>query len=576
MMLLSFICNRNVSVIVILPLVLCILPQISSSFTITTTLNRNHHEYAPSFFNNKQRYTTTSRRCRAFQSVIALSAVDTTNDNNTPSAPVDDKFYKLASDDSTQTKLTPEQVVAYNAAIESLPLVPPSLDVNSGWRLLATISPEAIKGDNVDFFDINSWKNYIGGKGPSPFQSLITGSSRVSGLTQYLTPENFDNMVEFQIGPINGKLILKADQEDIVNNKRIFRFKRGFFILQTIWGSAITLPYPVPFALLGDRAIGWLETTHYDEASGFRAAVGNKGTKFIFQQRREDSVTIPADVALASEITSTTAQHETDDEERAANEGLTKRAIVICPQQFGGKPGDYTVLTQKLRDRGYPVYLTRLSALQWLSITKSAFSAAYIKGELEPRNALGFYMNAVDETIQRLPTPDTKYTILSHSIGGWVARAWLGEVASESVRKRCTNFVSLGTPHLAPPPESLVSKVDQTRGLLKYVNDKWPGAYWDDVSYTCVASKAVPGKLGFSDLDCLLGYVSYLALIGDGKVDGDGITPVKGALLEGAASIVLDDVYHADVLPNPIGSRNTKLIGCKWYADQLDEWVGAL
>lgn len=339
------------------------------------------------------------------------------------------------------------------------------------------------------------------------------------------------------------------------------------------------MPYPVPFQLLGDRAIGWLDTTHYDENSGFRAAVGNKGTKFIFQKQQTTTTTMPNDVALASELTSTNAQHETDEEERKANENLTKRAVVICPQQFGGKPGDYTALTQKLREYGHPVYVTRISALDWLSITKSVFTEAYFKGELEPSKALSFYMTAVNNSIKRLPTDDTEFSILSHSIGGWVARAWLGEVASESVRKRCKNFVSLGTPHLAPPDDSLVSKIDQTRGLLTYVNNRWPGAFFSNTTnYTCVASKAVTGKLGnpLELLDNVLGFVSYFALIGDGNVDGDGITPVKGALLEGAKSIVLDDVYHADVLPNPIGGTNTKLIGCKWYADQLDEWIDSL
>jgi len=156
-----------------------------------------------------------------------------------------------------------------------------------------------------------------------------------------------------------------------------------------------------------------------------------------------------------------------------------------------------------------------------------------------------------------------------------VARAWLGEVADEDVRRRCERYVSLGTPHLAPPEDSIVSKVDQTRGLLKYVNDRWPGAHWDDIKYTCIASKGVAGELKLN-LDSILGYVSYFALIGDGGVEGDGITPVKAALLEGAESIVLDDVYHADVLPNPIGRRNTKLIGCMWYADKVDDWANAL
>lgn len=481
---------------------------------------------------------------------------------------------KLLSEDSTQTKLATEQVKEYNTLIESLPTPPQNLDVNGGWKLLATISPEAELGDNVDFFDIKSWSNYINGTGPSPFQSLITGSSRVNGLTQYLTKDYFDNIITFQFGPIQGKLILKASLEDIENNKRTFRFERGFFIVDTVWESAITIPYPVPFKLLGDRAIGSLETIGYDKSTGIRAAIGNKGTKFIFQREGEQPQEISDQIVAAYETYTQLIEHDTKEEEQEKNVGLTKRPVIICPAQFAGKSGDYTALAEKLRQRGHPVYLARLSVLDWLSIIKSAFTKAYFEGTLEPSKTLPFYMNAINEAVSRIDT-DKEFSILSHSIGGWVARAWLGEVASEDVRKRCVKYVSLGTPHLAPPEESIVAKVDQTRGLLNYINKLWPGAHFDDIEYTCIASKAVSGKIEL-ELNSLLAYASYFALSGQGDVEGDGITPVKAALLDGANEIVLDDIYHADFLPNPIGIRNTKLLGCKWYADQIDEWINAL
>jgi len=399
----------------------------------------------------------------------------------------------------------------------------------------------------------------------------------VQGLTQWLTPDDFDNVVEFQVGPIGGKLVLKASLESIDNNRRIFRFRGGFFLLNAVWGGSIILPYPVPFGLLGDRAVGWLETTGYDEATGFRAALGNKGTRFIFQSKQ---TVLSTDVVTASTLYTSTAQQETDDEEKQRNQGLTKRAVIICPQQFGGKPGDYTSLMKELRKRGHPVYLARISALDWLSITKSVFTKEYFAGELEPSKTLGFYMDAIDKAVQRISS-DTEFAMLSHSIGGWIARGWLGEVASEQTRQRCKSYISLGTPHVAPPKESLVAKVDQTRGLLKYINDRWPGAHFESIDYTCVVSSAVTGKIALNNLDSLLAFASYFALIGKGDVQGDGITPVGGALLEGAKSIILDDdgenpIYHADVLPNPLGSTNAKLVGTSWYADRIDDWIDAL
>ena len=49
------------------------------------------------------------------------------------------------------------------------------------------------------------------------------------------------------------------------------------------------MPYPVPFDLLGDRAVGYLETTVLDEASGVRVARGNKGTTFVFERASDDA-----------------------------------------------------------------------------------------------------------------------------------------------------------------------------------------------------------------------------------------------------------------------------------------------
>ena len=51
----------------------------------------------------------------------------------------------------------------------------------------------------------------------------------------------------------------------------------------------------------------------------------------------------------------------------------------------------------------------------------------------------------------------------------------------------------LGTPH-AEPPEGLLRKIDQTRGLLKYVNSNYPGAAHPEMRYLSVGSTAVRGR----------------------------------------------------------------------------------
>ena len=49
------------------------------------------------------------------------------------------------------------------------------------WRVLYQGKPG---GETVSFFSIESWKNYLSGKGPSPVQNLVSGSSGVSRLYQ--------------------------------------------------------------------------------------------------------------------------------------------------------------------------------------------------------------------------------------------------------------------------------------------------------------------------------------------------------------------------------------------------------
>ena len=159
------------------------------------------------------------------------------------------------------------------------------------------------------------------------------------GVTQWLTPERFDNVVEFAVGPVAGKLVIEASLEslDAGGNGRTFRFRRGFFLVEAIWGGKVALPYPVPFGLLGDRAVGRLETVGYDPESGIRAAVGNKGTRFVFRRRAGDGPGDDVDAARGAR--DGPRAHETPDEEREGNRGLPNRPVVICPQQFGGKPG---------------------------------------------------------------------------------------------------------------------------------------------------------------------------------------------------------------------------------------------
>ena len=98
----------------------------------------------------------------------------------------------------------------------------------------------------------------------------------------------------------------------------------------------------------------------------------------------------------------------------------------------------------ELNARGHPAYALDLKRFDWLKIAKSIATPAYWQGKLEPKGSLGFYFDAANEAVERVKAeyPDRKIHLVSHSIGGWIARAFLGEVADpEDVQKRFVRYM---------------------------------------------------------------------------------------------------------------------------------------
>lgn len=200
-----------------------------------------------------------------------------------------------------------------------------------------------------------------------------------------------------------------------------------------------------------------------------------------------------------------------------------------------------------------------------------------------PSKTLGFYLEAALEAAynslqQAYPNTNVDFMLVGHSIGGWVARAFISEYADPVIKSKIKKFVSLGTPHNPPPAESSLAKLDQTRGLLTYINDRYPGAHEAKagVQYVSVAGASVTGqKLSFK-IEEFVAFVSYLFLSGKGDVSGDGIIPVETASLSGAKQIVVDGVQHSNYIPF-IG-KSIQLPAVKWYGspDVVKQWLPSL
>jgi len=258
--------------------------------------------------------------------------------------------------------------------------------------------------------------------------------------------------------------------------------------------------------------------------------------------------------------------------------------VVIAPAQFG-VPKDYDDLKAQLLARGHPsVTVAPLSRLSWLRIVPSVFSEPFWQGALRPTPTLGFFYEALDDAFADLDASEP-VAVLGHSIGGWVARAWCAERNEARVKR----LVTLGTPH-NEPPEGLFSKIDQTRGLLKYINAEFPP---DPAVVTCVAgtatkvdalgelvgSKAWDEDLSRSPLlEGLVALPSYLALGGGNPfgVEGDGLIPVETACLAGCPRVEVP-CHHSDFVPTALDSIRLPET-YPWYGspEVFGAWAGAL
>ncbi len=229
----------------------------------------------------------------------------------------------------------------------------------------------------------------------------------------------------------------------------------------------------------------------------------------------------------------------------------------------------------------------------------------------------GWYIKRLRRTIEEMhqKSGGERCLLLSHSAGGWLARACLGD-GSWNVEEQIINsndaeisggetaraadrvraLITLGAVHYEPEKEFESTCV--TRGALKYLNSKYPGAFLanEGVSYVSVGGDAIVGKekmaatkasvdddgekAGSEQVNQVyndrgegsassVAYTSYAAVSGIGELTGDGVVPLEWTLLEGSKTIVLDGVLHS------INEAGTTLPTDRWYGSDavLDRWL---
>lgn len=272
--------------------------------------------------------------------------------------------------------------------------------------------------------------------------------------------------------------------------------------------------------------------------------------------------------------------------ETKKNRKKKRVAILLCPAQFC-VPADYADLLRTIKSRhsGVDVVASRVAPLprtEWIKVARQLPTKDFFDANLSVKKTLDWYFDAMETALAELfaevgegngdddDDDLLEVCVVGHSIGGWVARAYLGGLSGSSTsvyrlaKERITSLVTLGTPHTSPDS----ALVDQTRGLLREIASS-PSCSSRSLSeegvvkvrITCVGGSGLTGKLITTNVEELIAATSYLPLVGrlGSDVRGDGIVPSELAYMEEPARRVeverCDEtggaVRHAHVLPTP-------------------------
>lgn len=120
-----------------------------------------------------------------------------------------------------------------------------------------------------------------------------------------------------------------------------------------------------------------------------------------------------------------------------ATENRRRVSLLVCPAQFC-VPDDYTILFDNLREAGIPgddnfeigtTVVAPLPRTEWIKVAKQLPTQNFIDATLPVHKTLDWYFEAIETGLLEILAkegPDANVCIIGHSIGGWVARAFLG------------------------------------------------------------------------------------------------------------------------------------------------------
>jgi triacylglycerol esterase/lipase EstA (alpha/beta hydrolase family) len=219
---------------------------------------------------------------------------------------------------------------------------------------------------------------------------------------------------------------------------------------------------------------------------------------------------------------------------------VSARPLLLIGGYLTG-PRDFAALAAELArpPYGYRVFVAPIGRARW-ALTR----------DWDFRPVLDTVRASVEQALTA--TGADRLEIVGHSVGGTVARMYLGEQPYLGTvyggRRYVRRLVMLGSPHH--------SQERWTRRSIGFVNGAYPGAFYDDVQYVSVIGRALRGDPRGS-LVQRMAASSYRTVSGPehARAWGDGITTLHCAALAGAEFLAVDGLFHSPLHGRP------------WYGD---------